>query len=150
MKPNILDLDPLFRDDVNSFLKQINGTAFKFIICQVKRTIEEQTALYAQGRKPIDEVNRLREIAKMAPISPNRNHIVTQTMKSRHLPNKDGFSEAFDIVAVDRATGNAIWSDNGKDMPYHIAYVLSLQFPRFEAGYSWKWQDLGHYQLRRT
>jgi len=147
MKSNILDLDPLFRDDAIEFLKQLNGTAYKFIISQVKRTKAEQEALYAQGRKAIEVVNHLRDLAGMTAINPNQNKIVTQTLKSRHLANPQGFSEAFDIVAIDRRTGNAIWDDTKTETPYKLAYTLSLAFKKLQAGYEWGW-DKGHYQRR--
>ena len=43
-----------------------------------------QTALYAQGRQPLDEVNRLRRLACMPPITDDQNHEVTNA--------RDGFS----------------------------------------------------------
>jgi hypothetical protein len=149
MKPNILDLDPLFRDDAVEFLRQLNGTAYKFTMSQVKRTKLEQEALWSQGRDTWEMTNAKRAKVGWNPITAQESKKrVTKTMKSKHLANAQGFSEAFDIVAVDRLTGNAIWNDEthlGK--PYKLAFDISRGFPMFKAGYEWGW-DLGHYELK--
>jgi hypothetical protein len=52
----------------------------------VDRTMAEQTALYAQGRKTLQEVNTLRKYAGMGQISNKENgRKVTWTLASRHI-----------------------------------------------------------------
>jgi len=58
-----------------------------FMITSVKRTKDEQIALYTQGRETLIVVNDLRRLADLPPISAAENtRKVTWTLKSRHLP----------------------------------------------------------------
>lgn len=56
-----------------------------------------QDALYAQGRAPLDEVNRLRERADLPAIKPSSNRQVTWVRRSKHtsLP-----ARALDFVVL--------------------------------------------------
>lgn len=58
-----------------------------FIITSVKRTKDEQIALYAQGRERLAVVNELRRLTNLPDITTAENtRKVTWTLKSRHLP----------------------------------------------------------------
>lgn len=149
MKPNLDDLDPLMRDDIKTFLAQLNETTYRFKAICVLRSAKEQDALYAQGRSLLDMVNSKRRLVGWNDISMKENtKIVTRTKTSNHMANKDGFSEAVDIVAMDRFSGNIIWDDTKSEQPYKLAYTISKAFPILQAGYEWGW-DKGHYELRR-
>ena len=65
----------------------------------------EQTALYAQGRQGLDEVNRLRKLAVLSPITSEQNHVVTNA--------RQGFSWHCFGLAVDLcyATGDPYKTD---------------------------------------
>ena len=66
------------------------------------RTPDEQAAFFAQGRKPLGEVNALRKTAGLAPIDAERNkYPVTWTMLSKHLPDGQGWSHAYDLVVLE-------------------------------------------------
>lgn len=70
-----------------------------FSVVQGRRSYAEQTAIYAQGRQPYPVVNRLRAQAGLGAISEKEaGTIVTKTMHSSHLPNAQGFGEAFDAA----------------------------------------------------
>lgn len=77
-----------------------------FILTCTARTVDEQIALYAQGRKIVTEVNKLRQIAGLAPIKESQNNVVTWTLNSKHIVNLDdgnpdnNKSRAFDIALV--------------------------------------------------
>lgn len=153
MKSNIEDLDPRLRQVAVDFLSEIQTQKYKYLIIETLRTREKQEALYAQGRKPLEEVNRLRNIAGLPDITEKQNEkCVTNTLKSRHLPNAEGFAEAFDIVAFDRTTGDIIWNERVREgiMPYRDAFLISKKYPILDAGYGWKHfkGDLGHYELK--
>lgn len=108
----------------------------------------EQRALYAQGRKALDEVNSLRKTAGMAPITTNENrHTVTDTMDSLHLIQSDGYGHAFDIVIY--IDGKPNWSEKYYNEVGDVAHKLIA-----EKGYKVKWggdftgsfKDRPHYQ----
>jgi peptidoglycan L-alanyl-D-glutamate endopeptidase CwlK len=79
-----------------AFRERMDAEGIPWIITSTRRTEEEQKALYAQGRHPLNVVNDLRVKAGMAPITDKQNaRPVTWTMKSKHI---DGL--AFDIAIL--------------------------------------------------
>jgi len=58
----------------------------QFMITCVKRTKDEQIALYSMGREKLIVVNELRRLAKMSIITQEQNIQVTWTLNSRHFP----------------------------------------------------------------
>lgn len=144
-------LDPKMRGYVMDFLTEINANEkYKYIIIETLRSEKKQKALYAQGRESLEVVNKLRADAGLPEISDKENlRVVTKTLNSRHFANKDGFAEAFDIVAFDRQTGEVFWVDEPKRgaTPYLLAYNISAKYP-FRAGFAWGW-DLGHYEFAK-
>lgn len=129
------------------------------IVTNVSRDIIEQAALFAQGRKPLSEVNKLRKIAGLSPISAAENkYCVTWTMKSKHIidltdnsPLND-LSHAVDIAIV--KDGRAIWdikADVNKDGKADYLQIgqLALEIdPLVNGGWRWKKNpDYPHYQV---
>lgn len=100
----IEDCTPSLQAKIRAFTIAMMKAGIPFMISCTARTVDEQVALYAQGRKPIDDVNRLREIAGLARIPVSQNNIVTWTLNSEHLINlddgntKNDQSRAFDIA----------------------------------------------------
>jgi peptidoglycan L-alanyl-D-glutamate endopeptidase CwlK len=85
------------------------------IITCTARTVQEQTALYSQGRNSITETNRLRKIAGLPPITASENkNKITWTMKSMHLidltdTNPDNNkARAFDFAIL--KAGVPVWN----------------------------------------
>jgi hypothetical protein len=75
-------------------------------VMQTLRTQLEQEAYYARSREPLAQVNAKYARAGLAPITEEQNKApVTWTLKSRHLPNAQGLSMAFDIAIRDPRTG---------------------------------------------
>ena len=108
--------------------------------------------MWAQGRKPLEEVNTLRAKASMPPITEEENkRVVTWTMKSKHLPNLDGYSENNDIAAILRETGQYLPDDDPQShgCPYLLAYIISKDYLHIKAGYEFKVKDKSHFELRR-
>lgn len=79
------------------------------IICtQTLRTEAEQNALYAQGRKTLDEVNNCRKIAGMSPITDAQNK--GRVTNAEHANQSwHGFGLAFDIAVVSPDGKHIIW-----------------------------------------
>lgn len=139
------DLTPSLRQQAEEFLRQANLKLCPLTVkvIQTLRTKEEQTAYYAQGRYPLDEVNRLRTIAGLSFITRQENNIVTRTMQSFHLPGPDGLSHAFDIGIFD---GNTYLA--GKDaLTYYIQCAEIGKNLGLVCGAFWNHPDYPHYQL---
>lgn len=80
----------------------------KVIVTSVSRDYEEQVALYAQGRQPLDEINQLRKFAGMSPIElAESKRKVTWTLSSKHIVKlrnediSDDLSRAIDFGILD-------------------------------------------------
>ena len=126
------------------------------VVTSVARNIYEQAALYAQGRKPLEEVNALRKVAGMLAIGGKDNNICTKTMKSKHLVNRDNveseddFSHAVDIAVV--KDGNITWSlkadvNSNNITDYEEVGKIAKEIdPTITWGGNWAWRDMCHYQ----
>ncbi len=105
------------------------------------RTLAEQTALYAQGRQPLEVVNNLRKVAGLWPITEAENRKkVTGTMHSRHLAGEDGLSRAYDLVII--KNGTASWDPSDYMRAAEIGRALGL-----DCGAFWERPDFPHFQL---
>lgn len=116
-------------------------TVQPFIVNEGKRTIETQTAYYAQGRKTLEEVNRLRKIAGLNNIAESQNkHTVTKTMNSKHIKG-----EAVDLYPI---TNGKV--DSSKEALRKVADAMKdgaeYYNIKIDGGFNWGW-DFYHYQI---
>ncbi|MDA8155911.1 MAG: M15 family metallopeptidase [Actinomycetota bacterium] len=106
-----------------------------FIITYTMRTDAEQHALFAQGRKGLNEVNRLRTYAGLAPIKQSENRVVTKLFKSVHQ-----FGCAFDIAIV--KDGKPDWADTASyEKLGELGESIGLRW-----GGRFKFRDLCHFE----
>jgi len=102
----LAELDPSAQMVFEGFLKRLDADIGDdmYIVYEGRRKQAVQEAYYAQGRKPLGEVNALRNIAGLYSLrSEKDNYVITWTLKSKHI---DGL--AMDVVPVDGA-GNPTW-----------------------------------------
>lgn len=121
-----------------------------FIVTQTLRSQEEQAAYYAQGRQPIAEVNRLRKIAKLAPINENGNKIITKAKTV--WDSFHAYGRAFDIAIVNN-DGKIDWGEDADWNEDGISDWEQLGEIGEEIGLEWggnfsSLRDLPHYQYR--
>jgi peptidoglycan L-alanyl-D-glutamate endopeptidase CwlK len=69
----IKTLHPVFKMAVDRILAGMRGAGWDAVIGSGMRTNAQQDALYAQGRRPLDEVNDMRRGAGLSPISATDN-----------------------------------------------------------------------------
>ena len=84
------DLLPGTQKKIEAWLQACEGIILQqvFVLCTY-RSQEEQNALWAQERYPLVEVNRIRELANMPPITETENHhAVTWTRHSKHTERR--------------------------------------------------------------
>jgi len=102
-------LHPAFRMAIDRILHDMRERGWDPVIGSGMRTNEQQDALFAQGRRPLKEVNELRKQAGLPPISAQANKGTVTPLKggqSNHnlthvlLPHGD--------VALDVASGYAV------------------------------------------
>lgn len=127
-----------------------------WIITCTARLAKEQIALYAQGREPLNLVNRYRKLAGLWPISAEENkRKVTWTLQSKHLIDLDddvkenNLSRAFDIAVV--KDKKAIWdlkvSVDDDAIPDYEELASYGKKAGLNCGFYWKKQDPPHYEV---
>ena len=80
----------------DGFIKRLEQQGLRYSIVETLRTKETQEAYFAQGRRPLAEINDLRKTAGLWPIGEaEAKKIITQTIQSAHL-----IGLAADIVPV--------------------------------------------------
>jgi len=96
------------------FKAKMDAAKISFIVTCTARSVKEQQALYSQGRQSLEEINVLRKMAGLAPITASEaKNKVTWTLASRHIVDLDDGnisndkSRAFDIVIT--KDGKATW-----------------------------------------
>ena len=142
-------LAPEARPYFDLFLRKLDAEGLRYSVLETLRSPEVQAAYYAQGRKPLEEINALRKRAGLYPLTEvEGKRIVTKTMRSVHLTGK-----AADIAPV--MGGKIPWNIRSREIA-----GLWLAFGRLgrEAGLEWggSWPpldvygigwDAPHYQL---
>jgi peptidoglycan L-alanyl-D-glutamate endopeptidase CwlK len=84
------------------------------IFTNTLRTEEEQKAYFAQGRKPLPEVNALRKKAGLGPITAKENK--NKVTKASSVKNSwHAYGLAFDIAVVDKTGKQINWDYNTTD-----------------------------------
>lgn len=100
MSTKISDLIPEAREVAINMLSALDEEKIDYLVTSTLRTVDEQVALFSQGRSPLDIVNLLRHKAGMRPITAAENtYTVTKcdgvTSTSNHQTGR-----SFDIVPV--------------------------------------------------
>jgi hypothetical protein len=143
---------------IDTFVSECAKEGLRVVITCVDRTYQEQTALYAQGREPLDVVNSYRKIAGMWLITEEENkRKVTWTMNSEHIINledarKDNnLSRAIDFAVLDK-NGKVTWdvkADVNKDneADYKQCALIGERVG-FYSGMRFKTPDIPHLQLK--
>jgi len=75
MSARLVDLNAETYFLANEAIAELQTLKIPHVITSTKRTVEEQQALYAQGRAKIEAVNTLRKIACMPNIKIGRAHV---------------------------------------------------------------------------
>lgn len=146
MSRQIKDLTPAMQEKAREFAGLMAEAAVAWMITRTRSTLEEQTALHAQGRLDLATVNRLRAAVKWMPIRESENaYTVTDTMKSKHL-----IGEAFDfaIMLDGTPTWNIKVSVNENDVPDYFEAGQIGEHLGLVWGGRFKKRDLPHFQLK--
>ena len=94
MSRKIADLKYPVRERLQRLRELARLKGIEFVVTGTLRTPAEQFAYFAQGRLPLEEVNRLRKEAGLSPLNEKENsRTVTRTLDSAHLKGL-----AFDVA----------------------------------------------------
>ena len=156
MSRDLALLTPRLRDLCDRHIAAARTAGLDPVVTYTLRTTLEQEALYAQGRKPLWEVNDIRVHVGLKPITEAENQrIVSWTKKSKHLPGSDGLAEAYDLAL--RQSSGISW-DTHQDGNHNfepdwselarLAEALTLPTgERLQAGL--RYGDACHFQIKR-
>lgn len=144
MSCKISDLKQPARERAESALAELKALGVKVTVTSTLRTSAEQEAYYAQGRQPIDVVNRLRVIACMYVLSEKENSYTVTNCDGVKNKSRHQSGLALDVVPVEK--GRAIWPPANDERWQIIANVFKLR--GFTWGGDWKeFPDHPHYQI---
>jgi len=114
MNRDINALAPVVADKCRALISKAAEAGIGLLVTSTLRTGAEQSALFAQGRRPTGEVNHIRRTAGMAPIKEGANRIVTGARLSVHQ-----YGCAFDVALI--GDGSPVWDAladlNGNSIP---------------------------------
>jgi hypothetical protein len=135
------------------FYTAMFAAGLPFELNEVLRTPETQKAYYAQNRKPLTEVNRLRKIAGIAPITAEDNtYKITWTLDSKHFAGADGLARAFDIrlLKYGKPHWATKWDGNKNSIPDYLEASRIGESVGLSAGGLWNKPDYPHFQINRS
>lgn len=137
----IEDLTIEMQQKAHLFLFLCKQAGIDVLIYCTYRSNEEQRALYAQGRRPLQEVNALREKVSLPAITAKQNKIVTYAKEGQ---SKHNIRCAFDCVPLVAGKAiwdktNPIWQDIGKigesvGLKWAGNWKRFKEYPHFEIG----------------
>ena len=140
-------LKPEVRRYFDDFIGRLDRQGLRYSILETLRTAEVQEAYYAQGRRPLEEINELRKKAGLYLLGGEEGKkIVTKTMESVHLTGR-----AADIVPV--VNGKIPWVITAENAELWLTFGRLGQEAGLEWGGTWTplnkfgigW-DAPHYQ----
>lgn len=152
-KKSLDKLDGVHPKLVQLCIETIGISDIDFGIIQGVRTLAHQEALYAQGRKALNETNFLRNKAGLGPITDRENsYKVTWTMYSNHLPGSDGYGRAIDFGAY----LNGEYQNGDTPAEQALYYPIAETFKavgkkmgiKIVCGADWVKPDLGHVEIK--
>lgn len=110
MSTKLEDLEPEARELAIAFVSSLEDAGIEYAVTSTLRTVDEQIALYSQGRAPLDIVNLLRKKAGMLFISAAENtYTVTKCDGIMKKSNHQG-GKALDVVPL--VNGKPTWDCN--------------------------------------
>ncbi|MDR1175337.1 MAG: M15 family metallopeptidase [Treponema sp.] len=141
-------LKPEVRPCFDAFLDRLEMRGFQYSVVETLRTSAVQEAYYAQGRRPLAEINELRKKAGLYLLGEAEGkRIITRTMESVHLTG-----QAADIVPV--VNGKIPWVITAENADLWLAFGKLGKESGLEWGGLWPpldtfgvgW-DAPHYQV---
>jgi hypothetical protein len=148
---DINDLYEPLKDVVKKALEVAKNKGLNILVYFVKRTAQEQRALYSQGRNNLKTVNALRAAVGFDPLTEKQNRIVTWTLRSYHTTEPKAM--AFDFAPG--TSGNISWNVkedmNDNDIPDYkeFADICKSIDENIEWGGDWDGKpDFGHIQWK--
>lgn len=145
MTNSISALSPKMIPVAEQFVLELELNHIRFKVTSTLRTLDEQLALYAQGRANLSVVNVLRKRAGLYTLPDcENNHTVTNCDGINNKSNHQG-GNAMDVVPLGD-TGNPIWPPNND--PRWLVMGKIGESVGLTWGGRWMNPDCPHYEYR--
>jgi hypothetical protein len=146
----IADLTLKMQRLYKKFQQAMSAAGLEFKVTCTARNIEEQIALYAQGREVLSKTNSLRNKVGLPPITDKDNKKkVTWTLQSKHIvDNSVTKASAFDIVLLSnsRPTWDLKINVNKNQVPDYKEAADIGESVGLKAGANFKTPDYPHFE----
>jgi len=145
-KRMLAELDPAAQPVFKEFLERLDYYLGddRYIVYEGRRRPEVQQAYYAQGREPLEAVNKKRAAAGLYLLQSERdNYVITWTLMSKHMTGL-----AMDVLPAD-GRGNPTW-----DLAHYRKFFETIRDCGRQAGLicGADWpppnEDWPHYEMR--
>ena len=147
MSQRLVDLNPETYFLANEAIAELQSLKIPHAVTSTKRTIEEQGALYAQGRAKLDAVNSKRQFAGMPKISDRENAYTVTNCDGVKTKSNHQSGDALDVVPLEGV--RPVWPSPSDPRWQEIARVMMKH--GFEWGGQWtRFPDFPHYERRRA
>lgn len=128
---------------IEEYPKRYPSDPLPFLV-QVSRPTEKQAAYYAQGRRPLQEVNSLRKVAGLPAIKEAENkQTITDAMPGRGKHEKIP-AEAFDIAFVKKGTKTVL---DYSPRLFEQAWMIVKEIPGMKWGGHFRRVDMPHFEV---
>lgn len=107
MSTKLSDLNPMVREKAEAAMAELYRASIPVVVTSTLRTELEQRALYAQGRKPLNEVNALRMGAGMYLLKASENNNTVTNCDG--VVNKSRHQSGMALDVVPAVNGNPVW-----------------------------------------
>lgn len=129
----------------NAAIEELRRLGIDHAVISTKRTVDEQAALYSQGRERLEVVNEKRQLARMPKISEKENAYTVTNCDGVRAKSNHQSGNALDIVPVENH--RPIWPNPSDPRWQQIADVMVKH--GFEWGGTWpQFPDYPHYQRK--
>lgn len=144
MNTKISDLVPEVAAAAQNGIDALNRFDIPHAVTSTLRSVDEQAALYAQGRQALDRVNALREKAGMYPCTLSENNYTVTNCDGVKVKSNHQGGRALDIVPLNDQ-GSPTWPPGGDPRWQKIADIMKGQ--GFQWGGDWTNKDMPHFEM---
>jgi len=116
------DLTHIARQMAEAAFADLEKAGIRFACTSTLRTVEEQQALYAQGREPLEKVNALRAKAGLYRLAPSENTYTVTNCDGIKSKSRHQSGNALDVVPVEN--GKPVWPKDTDPRWKQIAEVM--------------------------
>ena len=146
MNTKISDLMPDVSPLAQAAVDEMEMKGIPHAVTSTLRTVDEQAALYAQGRETLDRVNALRKVAGMYEILASENTYTVTNCDGVNTKSNHQSGRAIDIVPLNDR-GSPIWPPHSDPRWQPIVDVMKGRGFKWGGDFAGTFKDFPHYEM---